>query len=66
MKEKRHEKVGHAKTSMNDANYELSRLGETIEAKFKEHNQRMVEFKQKRDRDNMLRHEKEHLRFEDQ
>jgi len=38
MKEKRHEKAGHARTAANDANEELIRLGETIEAKFKEHN----------------------------
>ena len=65
MKEKHSSKLGQARANNNDAADELLRLGETIEAKFKEHNHRMQEFRQKRDRENLIRHEKEHLRFED-
>lgn len=44
----------------------MERLGHTIEEKFKDHHSRMEEFKTKRDRENMLRHEREQLKFEDQ
>ena len=64
-KEKHESKLGDAHNKMGDAAEELRRLGETIEAKFKDHNARMEEFRQKRDRENMIRHEKEHLKFED-
>lgn len=48
------------------ADEELHRLGETLESRFQEHARRMEEFKDRRDHENALRHEKEHLRFEDQ
>lgn len=66
IREKHESKLGDARNKAGDAAEELRKLGETIEAKFKDHHARMEEFKQKRDRENMIRHEKEHLKFEDQ
>ena len=66
IREKNSTKLGAAKQNFDGANEELQRLGEEIEEKFKEHAQRMEEFKKKRDLENQKRHEKEHLRAEDQ
>ncbi len=65
-KTKNESKLGQAHHKMNDAQEELERLGESINERFKEHQQRMQAFKERRERENALRHEKEHLRFEDQ
>ncbi|TNV72720.1 hypothetical protein FGO68_gene6356 [Halteria grandinella] len=59
-------KLGAAKHLQQQALDELERLGENIQERFKEHAQRMEEFKQKRERDFLLKHEREQLRFEDQ
>ena len=59
-------KAGAAKRGHNDAMAQIERLGEEIQEKFEEHAKRMDEFKQKRERDFILKHEREQLRFEDQ
>ena len=59
-------KLGAARQMQQNALEELERLGESIQERFKEHHQRMEEFKQKREREFLLKHEREQLRFEDQ
>jgi len=44
----------------------MQRLSEDIEERFREHQKRMTQFKEKRHHDNLLKHEREHLKFEDQ
>lgn len=44
-KSKHESKLGSAKTNANEALLEMERLGESIREKFKEHSQRMEEFK---------------------
>ena len=65
LKTKHEGKLGDAKHKMEGANEELERLQEDIQERFQEHQKRMKEFKKQRERDNFLKHEKEHLRFED-
>lgn len=55
MREKHESKLGDARHKMGDQAEELRRLGESIEAKFKDHNARMEEFRQKRDREKIGR-----------
>ncbi len=45
IREKHESKLGDARNKAGDAAEELRRLGETIEAKFKDHHARMEEFK---------------------
>jgi hypothetical protein len=59
-------KLGAVRQMQQCAMEELERLGESIQERFKEHHHRMEEYKQKREREFLLKHEREQLRFEDQ
>ena len=63
---KKESKLGQARQNQTEAQLELERISQALDEKFREHAQRLEEKRAKQERENLLKHEREALRFEDQ